>query len=67
MTQAERILAHLRAGRTLTRLDSWDTLGIIEAPARISELKASGVPIITTKKTVVNRYGDKVRIAVWSL
>jgi hypothetical protein len=67
MTQAERILKHLRSGRTLTRLDSWSELGVLEAPARISELRQQGAPIITTMKTVTNRYGDKVRIAVWSM
>ena len=67
MTQAERILEHLQAGNTLTRLESWGTLGVIEAPARISELRAAGHQIKTKMITVRNRYGEKVSIAEWSM
>ena len=65
MTQAERILDHLKSGRTLTRLNSWDDLGILEAPARVSELRAMGHPIETKRRQVLNRYGAKVTIAEW--
>ena len=67
MTQAERILDHLKSGQTLTRLNSWDDLGILEAPARVSELRAMGQPIETKRTQVMNRYGDKVTIAEWRL
>ena len=67
MTQKERILEHLKSGRLLTRLNSWDELGIIEAPARICELKADGYSIKTKMVTVINRYHEKVRIAQWSM
>ena len=67
MNQQERILAYLQEGNTLTRLNSWDELGIIEAPARISELKAKGHDIKTRRFSVTNRYGEKVSIAKWSL
>jgi hypothetical protein len=65
MTQSQRILDHLKSGRTLTRLNSWDDLGILEAPARVSELRAMGHPIVTKRRQVLNRYGDKVTIAEW--
>ena len=67
MTQQARILEHLRAGKTLTRLNSWDELGILEAPARICELRRQGHPIETKMVTVVNRYGERVKVARWSL
>lgn len=67
MTQQTRILDYLRAGKKLTRLDSWSELGILECPARISELRAQGHNIRTEMRTVYNRYGEKVRIAEWSL
>jgi len=60
-------LAHLQAGKKLTRLDSWAELGILECPARISELRSKGWPIRTRMKAVFNRYGEKVRVAEWSL
>jgi hypothetical protein len=65
--QKQRILAHLRSGKTLTRLESWDVLGVLECPARISELRARGYHIETEFRTVTNRYGEPVRIAVWRM
>ena len=67
MTQQERILEYLKEGKTLTRLNAWDSLGILEAPARISELRNKGYGIKTGFKTVLNRYGEKVKIAEWRL
>jgi len=67
VSQRDRILQHLKAGHQLTRLNAWDILGVLEAPARISELRASGWPIRTEMLEVENRYGEKVRIAKWSM
>jgi hypothetical protein len=67
MNQQERILAYLQEGNKLTRLESWSKLGVLEAPARISELRAKGHAIKTKMITVTNRYGEKVSIAEWSL
>ena len=67
MTQQERILQYLKEGKTLTRLNAWDNLGILEAPARISELRSKGHNIRTAFKTIINRYGEKVKIAEWRL
>jgi hypothetical protein len=67
MTQRDRILNYLKDGNKLTRLNAWNALGILEAPARISELRAKGHPIKTVMKVVKNRYGEKVKIAEWSL
>lgn len=67
MNQKERILHYLKQGQTLNRLVSWSRLGVLEAPARISELRAEGHPIKTKMRTVHNRYGEKVSIAEWSI
>lgn len=67
MTQQQRIKEYLESGKTLTRLNAWDKLGSLECPARISELRAQGMDIKTKMITVTNRYGEKVRIAKWSL
>ena len=67
MTQQDRILEYLKEGKTLTRLNAWDQLGILEAPARISELRSKGYGIKTGFKTVLNRYGEKVKLAEWKL
>ena len=65
MSQKDRVLQYLKQGKTLTRLNAWDELGVIEAPARISELRGEGHDIQTTMKPVINRYGETVRIAEW--
>ncbi len=67
MTQKERILDYLKSGKVLTRLNSWSQLGILEAPARISELRREGQHIETRMVTVQNRFGEDVRIAEWRL
>ena len=66
-SQKSRILDYLKSGKILTRLNSWETLGVLEAPARISELRQDGYAIRTDMVTVTNRYGEDVRIAKWSL
>lgn len=64
-TQRERLISFFDSGRTITRLTAWDELGILECPARLSEIRATGYPIITKMITVTNRYGEKVRAAEW--
>lgn len=67
MTQRERILDYLSEGKELTRLNCWDQLGILEAPARISELRSQGHPIVTEMIEVNNRYGEPVKVAKWRM
>ena len=66
-SQKSRILDYLKSGKVLTRLNSWTELGVLEAPARISELRQDGWAIRTDMVTVNNRYSEAVRIAMWSL
>ena len=65
MSQKDRVLQYLKKGNVLTRLNEWDELGVIETPARISELRSEGHPIRTSMKPIINRYGETVRIAEW--
>jgi hypothetical protein len=67
MNQRERILDYLRSGKTLTRINSFSELGVLEAPARIHELKKEGHDIRTRTITGSNRYGETVRVAEWSM
>lgn len=64
-SQQERIRAYLDSGKVLTRLNAWSELGILECPARLSELRSTGYPVVTTMITVKNRYGEAVRVAEW--
>lgn len=67
MSQKQRIKEYLESGKILTRLNSWSELGILECPARISELRAEGHNIKTKMISVKNRYNEKVRVAEWSM
>ena len=67
MNQAQRIHTYLLTGRSLTRLQSWDLLGVLECPARISELRKDGVEINTEMVSVKNKYGESVRVAKWTI
>ena len=67
MTQKQRLLNWLQDGYSINRLEGWDRLGIIELPARVSELRQEGYNIITEMVKVTNRYGDVAHVAVWSL
>ncbi len=65
MSQQQRIKDYLDSGGVLNRLNSWSELGIIEAPARISELRAQNYPIETKMIQIQNRFGENVRVAEW--
>lgn len=67
MSQKQRILNYLERGHTLTRLNSWELLGVLECPARICELKQDGYDIKTERMTIKNKFGEKVSIAKWRL
>ena len=67
MSQQKRIREYLESGKVLTRLIADDLLGAKEAPARISELRAKGYDIKTKMVSVTNRYGEKIRVAEWSI
>lgn len=67
MGQRERILDYLTNVGPLVRIHSWEKLGILEAPARISELRARGHNIKTEMIPVTNRFGETVKVARWSL
>jgi len=65
MGQKQRVIDYLKSGKVLNRLNAWRELGILEAPARISELRSEGYEIDTRRIQVINRHGEKVSIAEW--
>lgn len=64
--QQIRTLDYLAAGGTLTRLDAWDKLGVVEVSSRIAELRSCGHGILTERIRITNSYGERVSIARWS-
>lgn len=67
MTQRDRVLKWLREFGSITRAEAFTELGIVELPARITELKQEGYNIATLMETGKNRYGETVRWAKWFL
>lgn len=66
-TQKSRLLNHLSKGRSITRLEAWSELGILELAARIGELMNDGHDIAVEYLPVKNRFGETVRIAKYRL
>lgn len=66
--QCLRLLHHLRqAGSPVTPLDSWKVLGIYRLGARIFDLRAAGYDIRKETITVYNSWGEKARVAGYTL
>ena len=64
-SQYDLIKDHLESGKTLTRLEALSDLGILNPTARISELRADGIPVETRMVGVYNRWDAKVKVAQW--
>lgn len=67
MTQADRVLEYLERNGSITSRDAILELGVIQLPRRIYDLRHRGVPIRRIWRRVPNRYGEQVRIGVYSV
>ena len=67
MSQRERLLDHLQSGDTIDRLRALTELGIFELSARIIDLEEQGFNIDKKRKTVANRWGEKIRVVEYRL
>lgn len=67
MSQCNDILRHLETHRGITAIVALDRYGCFRLAARISDLRAQGYQITTLSKEVINRYGEKKRIAEYRL
>jgi len=63
MTQANRVLAWLQSGNTITTLDAFRELGITRIAARIFELKEQGHAISKQTLKVTNRFDEICHVA----
>ena len=59
------MLEYLEDGNMLTRMEALTDLGIMNPTARISEMRANGVPVVTRMIGVYNRWDTKVKVAQW--
>ena len=67
MSQKDNILAALKRGESLTRLDILNRFGCIEGGARITELRQEGWPIVTETLSWTTEQDVKKTCARWSL
>lgn len=67
MTQCETVMKHMRERGGITTKEAYERYGITRLGARIYELKALGVEIVTEMVDARNRYGEKVRVARYRL
>ena len=67
MTQCERIINYIEDNGSITQLDALREFGCMRLASRISDLKKSGMRIITETETARNRYGEWVSYARYRL
>lgn len=67
MTQNERILRHLRDFGSITQREATEEYGCMRLSARIGELKKAGYQIESHNEKSLNRYGEKVSYARYSI
>ena len=67
MTQTNQILDHLKAHRTITPLDALRLYGCMRLGARIWDLRRLGFKIRSEIVTDVNKNGEPVRFAKYTL
>ena len=66
-TQAGRLLAHLQAGKTITRLQCFYELGIVELSARCDDIEKAGFKIDRKRVKVQNRFNETVSVTEYSM
>ncbi len=66
-SQNERILLYLRQGNRLTGLEALDLFGCSRLSSRICDLKKRGHEILSEFITVLNRFGQEVRVKIYWL
>ncbi len=65
--QTMRVLRWLETGNRLTQSEAMDSLGVLRLASRIDELRQEGYDIETKMIAVLNRYGERCRIASYAL
>lgn len=66
-TQNGRLLTYLQRHPSIDPLEAWTKLGIYRLGARVFDLKAAGHNIVTSRKSVRNRFGEEISVASYAL
>ena len=67
MTQKEIVMCVLERGDVIDHITAMYDYGICELPARITELRAKGIPILKRNKSVFTRYNVETTVAEYYL
>ena len=67
MTQAERVLEHMRKYGSITSLEAINEYGILRLASRISDLRRKGYHVDSKMDVVQNRYGEKCRVKRYTI
>lgn len=65
--QKERILEHMERYGSITQREALDNYSVARLASRIDELRQLGHPIITERVDGLNKFGEKVHWAKYSL
>lgn len=66
-TQCEKILRHLKDFGSITAMEAMQEYGCMRLAARISDLRANGVAIVSETVAGKNRYGETTHFAIYRL
>ena len=66
-TQEQRILNHLQRYHKITPIKAWNSYGVYRLSDVILKLRRQGYPIETNRVNVKNRFGEKCRVAEYTL
>lgn len=67
MTQMQLIEKHFTSGMTITSKEAFELYGVTRLSAKVFDLRAKGYDIVTDFKEGHDRWGNKVRFAVYHL
>jgi hypothetical protein len=67
MSQKMQVKQHLEAGLKITSLDARETLGILDLPKRMSELREMGIKVKDRWKRVKTRFSGTVSVKEYYL
>lgn len=67
MSQKDTILRHLKTHTGITSMEAFELYGITRLSGRIFDLRQDGYNIVSMIRDVVNRFGEKCRVAEYRL
>lgn len=67
MNQKEMILRYMAEYGSITPVDALREFGCMRLAARIADIRADGVDVYRIMEKAVNRYGDTVRFARYTI